>query len=373
MHPRFTPELPETSPNEASHGNPDGTVPSSVEPVDPIRRHLLLGASRTLALAGAGGAASLLPPGVRDALAQSGTVPADWPARPPRFIVPFPPGGPVDTLARHTTAALSEVWGKAVLVDNRAGAGGILGADVASRAPADGLNFFVCAIHHAVLPSLKKQLPYDIRKDFVPVSFGAIFPVILVANPQLPVKTMAELVEYARANPGKLAFGSAGNGGGTHLAGELFKELAGVDLLHVPYKGSAPAMTDVLAGVVQLMFADAPTALPQMRAGKVRALGVATPTPSSLAPDVPPIGNTVKGYEAYSWAGFLAPKDTPEAIVNKVSQDIRKALEDPKVKENLLLAGAEAAPGTPAEFARFLDEEITKWARVVQRAGIQAD
>lgn len=296
-----------------------------------------------------------------------------WPTRPVRFIVPFPPGGPVDTTARAMTAKLSEYWGQPVVIDNRAGAGGILGADIAAHAPADGYNFFVCSIHHSVLPSLKKKLPYDIQKDFVPVSFAALFPVILVANPSLPVKTVPELIAYAKANPEKVSFSSAGTGGGTHLAGELFKDMAGVSLLHVPYKGSAPAMTDLLGGVVQVMFADAPTALPQIRSGRVRPLAVASPRRSALVPELPTIAESVPGYEAYSWAGVVAPTGTPSEIVKKVSADIVRALSDPEVRQRLLEAGAEAMPGTPEQFGAQLQAEIDKWAKVVKAANIQAE
>ena len=320
---------------------------------------------RLLQSAGALLAAAALPHGAARA--------QDWPTKPVRFIVPFPPGGPVDTTARGMTAKLAELWGQPALVDNRAGAGGILGADVAKAAPADGYNFFVCSIHHSVLPSLKKQLPYDITKDFVPVSFGAMFPVILVVHPSLPVKSVPELIAYAKANPGKLSYSSAGVGGGTHLSAELFKSMAGVDLLHVPYKGSAPAMTDLLGGVVHMMFADAPTALPQMRSGRVRPLAVASPQPSALAPELPTIAATVPGYEAYSWAAVVAPAGTPEAIVAKASADIVRALGDPEVKQRLLEAGAEAAPSTPEQFGAQLQAEIDKWARVIESAGIQAE
>ena len=297
-----------------------------------------------------------------------------YPAKPVRFIVPFPPAGPVDTTARGFTQKLSEYWGQQALVENRAGAGGIVGAEAAAKSTPDGYTFFVGSIHHSVLPSLNPKLPYDIQKDFVPVTFAAQFPIILVAHPSVPAKTVQELIAYAKQNPGKLAYGSAGNGGGTHLAGELFKTMAGVDLLHVPFKGSAPAMTDLLGGQVQLMFSDAPTALPHVKSGKVRALGVGSPKRSALVPDVPTIAESgVKGYDAYSWAGVFAPAGTPKEIVAKVNADIVKSLSDPEVKKRLLEAGAEAAPGTPDQFGAFLKAEIAKWAKVVKDANIKAD
>jgi len=297
-----------------------------------------------------------------------------YPGKPVRFIVPFPPGGPVDTTARGFTHKLSEYWGQQALVDNRAGAGGIVGAEIAAKSPADGYTVFVCSIHHSVLPGLKPGLPYDIEKDFVPVTFAAMFPIILVAHPSVPAKTIPELIAYAKKNPGKLAFGSAGTGGGTHLAGELFKAQAGVDLLHVPYKGSAPAMTDLLGGQVQLMFSDAPTALPHLKSGRVRALGVASPKRSSLAPDVPTIAESgVKGYEAYSWAGVVVPAGTPAPIVAKLNADITKALSQPDVKKRLFEEGAEAMPTTPEQFGKMLKAEIAKWTKVVKDANIKAD
>lgn len=297
-----------------------------------------------------------------------------YPTRPVKLIVPFPPGGPVDTTARGITGKLNEAWGQPVIVENRAGAGGIVGADAAAKSPGDGYTVFVCSIHHSVLPSLNARLPYDIEKDFVPVSFGASFPIILVAHESVPVKSVQELVAYAKKNPGKLSFGSAGNGGGTHLAGELFKAQAGVDLLHVPYKGSAPAMSDLLGGQVQLMFSDAPSALPHIKSGRLRPLGVGSPQRSGLAPDIPTIAESgLRGYESYSWAGFVAPAATPRDIVAKLNADIVKALNDPQVKKRLLDAGCEARPTSPEEFGRFLRAEIARYARLVKDANIKAD
>ena len=297
-----------------------------------------------------------------------------YPNRPVKFIVPFPAGGPVDTTGRVVAQKLSEIWGQQGIVDNRAGAGGIIGAEIAAKLPADGYNLFVCSIHHSVLPSLKPKLGYDIGKDFVPVSFGAMFPVVLVAHPDVPVKTVADVIALDKRSPGKLSFGSAGNGGGTHLAGELFNMQAGTHLLHVPYKGSAPAMTDLLGGQVQFMFSDAPTALPQIKAGKVRAIAVASARRSALLPDVPTVAESgLPGYEAYSWAAFMAPAGTPKDIVQRLSVDIGKALSDPQVKQRLHDAGAEAMPSTPEVFDKMLQAEIAKWAKVVRTANIQIE
>ena len=308
-------------------------------------------------------------------LAFAGTAAAQsFPSKPIRFIVPFPPGGPVDAVARIVGLRVSQSTGQPVLVENRAGAGGIVGAELAAKAPADGYTVFVCAIHHSVLPSIHAKLPYDFWRDFVSVGMGATFPIVVVANPSVPVTTLKELIAYAKANPGKLSYGSSGNGGGTHLAGELFKTLAGVDILHVPYKGSAPAMTDVLGGQVQLMFADGPTAVPQVKGGKVKALAVAQSKRSALVPDVPNAGEAgLPGYDAYSWTGFVAPAGTPPDVVQRLNAEIVKALSAPDMREALLTRGAEPHPGTPEEFTSFVRAEMTKWAKVVRQANIKAD
>ena len=304
------------------------------------------------------------------ARAQSGT----YPVRQVKLIVPFPAGGPVDTLGRVTAQKLSELWGQPVVVDNRAGAGGIVGADYAAKQPADGYSVFLCAIHHSVLPSLKPSLPYNIEKDFLPISFGALFPVILVAHPSVKANNVADLIALAKAQPGQISFASSGNGGGTHLAGELFNMHAGTKLLHVPYKGSAPAMNDLLGGQVQLMFSDAPSALPHLKTGRVKALGVASAQRSALFPDVPTMAEQgLSDYEAYSWAGFMVPAGTPKDIVTQLSADIGKLLAQPDIKQRLHQVGAEAMPSTPDQFAKTLRTEITKWGKVVKAGNIQAD
>ena len=318
---------------------------------------------RVLASAGALLAASSLP-----------TRGQDYPARQVTFVVPFPAGGPVDTTAREMAQKISQFWGKPVVIENRGGADGVVGAQAVANAPPDGYTIFICSIHHSVHPSLKAKLPYDVEKAFVPVSFAAMFPIFLVAHSSVPAKNVAELIAYAKQNPGKLSFGSAGTGGGTHLAGELFKSIAGVDLLHVPHRGSAPAMTSLLGGHVQLMFADAPTALPQIEGGKVSALGVASPQRSALAPDLPTVAEAgLAGYEAYSWAGVLAPAGTPPDVVKKLNADIVKALSDPEVKARLQRVGAEAVPTTPDAFGAFFKAEMTKWAKVIKDANIPTE
>ena len=318
------------------------------------------------------GLAPLLPGWLGAAQAQGQA--AGYPNRPVRFIVPFPAGGPVDTTGRGMSVPLAELWKQSTIIDNRAGAGGVVGAELAAKQPGDGYNLFVGAIHHAVMPSLRAKLPYDIERDFLPVSFAASFPVVLVAHPALPVKNVADLIALDKKSPGTLTFGSSGNGGGTHLAGELFNMHAGTKLRHIPYKGSAPAMNDLLGGQVQLMFSDAPTAIQQIKAGRVRPLGVAGLTRSQLFPEIATVAEQgVKDYEAYSWAALFTPKGTPADIVKKISQDVNQVLKQPEIKQRLYEAGAEAKPGTPEQMAAFLRSEIAKWAKVVKAANIQMD
>ena len=297
---------------------------------------------------------------------------ANYPTKPVKFIVPFPPGGPVDTTARAFVPPLGQLWGQSTFIDNRAGGGGIVGAEVAAKQAPDGYGLFVGAIHHSVNPSLHAKLGYDIQKDFVPISFAALFPVFLVVNPSVPAKNVQELIELAKKPDSNLSFASSGNGGGTHLAGELFNMHAGTQLLHIPYKGSAPAMTDVLGGQVAMMFSDAPTAIPHIKTGKVRVLGVASPQRSALMPDVPTIAEQgLPGYEAYSWAALFAPAGTPPDVVAKINADFNKVMRDPEVKQRLYVAGAEADPGTPAQMAQRLQAEMDKWAKVVKAANIK--
>ena len=255
-----------------------------------------------------------------------------------------------------------------------AAAGGIVGAQAAAKAPPDGNHFFFAAIHHAVLPSLKTKLPYDIQKDFVPVGMGARYPIVLVVHPSLPVKSVQELIAYAKANPNKLSYSSAGTGGGTHLAGELFTSLTGVKMQHIPYKGSSPAMQDLVGGQVQLMFADSTSAIPFIKSGRVRALAVGNPEPSVFFPDLPTIASSgVKDYEAYSWSGVVAPKGTPPEAVKQANAQLNKVLKDPQVIETMNKAGQEPVAMTPEEFAAFLDNEIKKWSKTIKSAGIQPE
>jgi len=299
---------------------------------------------------------------------------ATWPGHAVTFIVPFPAGGPVDTTARFTTQPLGQLWSVPTVVDNKSGAGGIVGAQFAAKAEPDGYNFFFASIHHAVLPSLRTNLTYDITTDFVPVGMAAVFPIVLVVNASLPVNSVSELIAYAKQNPGKLSFSSSGTGGGTHLAGELFNAMAGIRIQHVPYRGSAPAMQDLLGGQVQVMFADGPSAVPHLKGGKVRALGVGNPTRSSMLPDVPTIAEAgLPGYEAYSWSGVMAPKGTPPDIVKRMNADMVKVLSDPATAKGMIAAGAEPKPGTPEQFGEFVRDEIVKWRDLIKTANIKLE
>ncbi len=320
---------------------------------------------RVLAGLGAACGAAMLPSWARA---------ATWPGHAVTFIVPFPAGGPVDTTARFTTQPLGQMWSVPTVVDNKSGAGGIVGAQFAAKAEPDGYNFFFASIHHAVLPSLRANLSYDITTDFVPVGMAAVFPIILVVNASLPVNSVSELIAYAKQNPGKLSFSSSGTGGGTHLAGELFNAMAGVRIQHVPYRGSAPAMQDLLGGQVQVMFADGPSAVPHLKGGKIRALGVGNPTRSSMVPDIPTIAESgLPGYEAYSWSGVMAPKGTPPDIVKRINADMVKVLSDAGTAKAMIAAGAEPKPGTPEQFGAFVRDEIVKWRDLIKTANIKLE
>jgi tripartite-type tricarboxylate transporter receptor subunit TctC len=302
---------------------------------------------------------------IRPARAQS-----DFPTKRVTLIVPFPPGGPVDLTARQIGQKISEYWNQAVIIENRPGADAVIGAQAVQRAEPDGHTLLICAIHHSVHPSLKASLPYNFLQDFVPVSGAGIFPIIVCAHPTLPVSNIRELIAYAKANPGKLSYGSAGVGGGTHLSGELFKSMTGTDMLHVAHRGSAPAMNSLLGNHVQLMFSDGPTAVPQVEAKTVKALGI-SPARLSLLPDIPTMEEAgLPGYSAHSWSGVVAPKGTPAAVVEKINAAMVRALKEPDTVDRFAKFGAQPAVQTPAEFGQFLKTETEKWARVIREANI---
>ena len=298
-----------------------------------------------------------------------------FPARTARLVVPFPPGGPLDTTGRAIAQKLTEAWGQSVVVENKPGAGGNIGADLVAKSPADGYTVVMGALStHAVNPSLYSKLPYDAQKDFAPITLVAITPNVLVVNPALPVHSVQELIAYAKANPGKLSFGSGSNGSAGHLAGELFKVDAGVDMVHVPYKGAAPAMQALLAGDTQLMFDNLASAMAQVKAGKLRALAVTTARRSKLAPDLPTMAEAgVAGFDISTWFGLLAPAGTPPDVIARWNADVTKILSAPDMRERLAAQGAEATPDTPADFERFIASELAKYARIVKASGAKVD
>ena len=311
-------------------------------------------------------AAAALPPG---AAADS------FPSKPVKLIVPFPPGGPLDTTGREIAQKLTESWSRSVIIENKPGAGGNIGADFVAKSPPDGYTVVMGALStHAVNPSLYPRMPYDAKKDFAPITLVAITPSVLVVNPSLPVHSVQELIEYAKAHPGKLSFGSGSIGSAGHLAGELFKVDAGVDMVHVPYKGAAPAMQALLAGDTQLMFDNLASAMSQVKAGKLRALAVTTKARSPLAPDLPTMSEAgVPGFDISTWFGLMAPAGTPPDVIAKWNADVTKVLSAPAMRAQLAAQGAEAAPDTPSEFARFIDAELVKYAKIVKASGAKVD
>ncbi len=298
-----------------------------------------------------------------------------YPSKPIRMIVPFPPGGTTDILARAIGAELTKAWGQPVVIENRPGAGGNIGSEAVAKSPGDGYTLLMGTVGtHGINPSLYKKMPYDAVKDFAPVTLVALVPNILVVHPSVPAKSVAELIALAKKQPGKLTYASSGNGTSIHLSGALFESLTGVQMVHVPYKGSAPAVTDLLGGQVNMMFDNMPSALPHVKAGKLRPLGVTSAKRSPAVPDVPTIAEAgVKGYEASSWFGVLAPAGTPKDIVAKLNAEIAKSLGTPEMKEKLSSQGAEPVGNTPEQFGAFIRAEIDKWAKVVKASGATVD
>ena len=322
---------------------------------------------RTLTLA-AGSALGLL------ALASPAAHAQAFPAKAITIVVPFSAGGTTDILARVIGQHMSSDLGQPVIIDNRAGAGGNIGTQLVARAAPDGYTILMGTVGtHAINQSLYPKLPFDPIKDFAPLTRVALVPNLLVANPTQPFKTVKELMAYTKANPGKVTFGSSGNGTSIHLSGELFKQMAGVDIQHVAYKGSAPAVNDLLGNHIAIMFDNMPSAIGHVKAGKLRPLAVTTAKRSPALPDVPTIAEAgVPGYEATSWFGLLAPAKTPAPVVAKLNAAILKALADPDVKKKLQEQGAEPLGETPAQFAAFIDSETVKWGKIVKQSGATA-
>ena len=300
---------------------------------------------------------------------------ASYPGKPIRIVVPFPAGGTTDILARAVGNDMHKAWGQAVVVENRPGAGGNLGSDVVAKAAPDGYTLLVGAVSpQAINVSLYPKMPYDVMRDFAHITLIAAVPNLLEVHPSVPVKTVKELIDLAKSKPGKLSYASSGNGTSIHLSAELFKTMAGVDMLHIPYKGSAPAVTDLLAGQVQLMFDNLPSSIAQVKAGKLRPIAVTTLKRSPALPDVPTIAESgLPGYDASSWFGMHAPAGTPKDIIGKIHAVVTKSLHTPEMMERLSTQGAQPVGNTPEEFTEFLRVEIAKWAKVVKASGARID
>ena len=306
--------------------------------------------------------------------AQSG-----WPNKPVRIVVPFAPGGTTDILARALVPDLSAALGQQFIVDNRAGAGGNVGADIVAKSPGDGYTLLMGTVGtHGINRALYAKLPYDPIKDFVPITLVAAVPNVMVMNAdkarQMGVKNVQDFIRVAKANPGKMNMASSGNGTSIHLAGELFKSMTGTDLLHVPYKGSAPAMTDLLGGQISIMFDNMPSAIQHVRSGKLRPIAVTTAKRSPELPDVPTIAEAgVPGYEAMSWFGMFAPATTPQPVLDKLNAALVKVLNQPDVKKKIAEQGGDVVAETPEQFAAFIKAETAKWGKVVKDSGATVD
>jgi len=339
-------------------------MPRASHSVNSTRRHFSLDALAAAVVLGSGLLATV------PAAAQ-----AAYPNKTITIIVPFSAGGTTDILARIVGQALTTELGQTVVVDNRAGAGGNIGGQAAARAPADGYTLFMGTVGtHAINASLYKKMPFDPVKDFAPLTRVANVPNLLVANPAQPFKNVKELIAYGKAHPGQLNFGSSGNGTSIHLSGELFKTMAKVDMQHVPYKGSAPAMTDLLGNQIAIMFDNMPSAIQHVRSGKLRAIAVTTAKRSPELPDVPTIAEAgVPGYEATSWFGLFAPAGTPPAVISKLNTAVVKVLANSEIKKKINEQGAEVYSETPEQFAAFIQKESVKWGKVVRDSGASLD
>ncbi|WP_256354284.1 MULTISPECIES: tripartite tricarboxylate transporter substrate binding protein [unclassified Variovorax] len=311
------------------------------------------------------------------ALALAGAMPAmaqSYPGKSITIVVPASPGGAIDLAARLIGQKLTEAWGQPVVIDNRAGATGIIGTEFVAKSPPDGHTLALVASSHSINPSMVKKLPYDTLKSFEPVALTHVVPLVLIVSPTLPVKTVKELIAYGKANPGKLSFASSGTGGAPHFSGELFKSMTGLDITHIPYKGSTLAHPDLISGRTSLMFDTVAAANVQIKAGRLRALAVTTAKRSSVLPDVPTMQEAgVPGYETSTWGGLLAPAGTPKATVDKLNAEVDRILTLPDVRKTLIDNGIEPGSGTPQQFATFIASEMVKWAKVAKDAGIQPE
>jgi tripartite-type tricarboxylate transporter receptor subunit TctC len=303
-----------------------------------------------------------------------------WPTKPVRIVVPFAPGGTTDILARAVAPELTRAFGQPFIVDNRAGAGGNVGADLVAKSPGDGYTLLMGTVGtHGINKSLYSKMPFDPQKDFVPITLVAGVPNVMVMNAEkaarLGINNVADFVKYAKAHPGQFSMASSGNGTSIHLAGELFKSQTGIFMTHIPYRGSGPALLDLIGGNVDVMFDNLPSAMPQIKGGKLKAFAVTSAQRSTAMPELPTVeeAGKLKGFEASSWFGLLAPAGTPPDVVNRIQQEVAKALATPAIKEKMLAQGAIPSGNTPQEFAKLIDAEITKWALVVKASGAKVD
>lgn len=298
----------------------------------------------------------------------------EWPSRPVRFIVPYPPGGPTDIMGRIIAQAVQGPLGQPFVVENRAGANGLIGSEQAARAAPDGSTFLVNASAHVIVPHLTPNMPIDVLADFAPVTNIAAVPLWLVVNPALPVRSVAEFIAYARANPGRISYASSSSGGATHLAGELFKQLTGTDMVHVPYRGSGPAVQDLIAGNVHAMFDSVPSSAASARDGRLRALAVTTRNRIAIFPDLPTIAEAgVPGYEISTWYGIWAPARTSPAIIARLQQAVATAARNPETRARFDALGAEPVADSPEDYARFIRAEYDRWGKLVRDARIKLD
>jgi tripartite-type tricarboxylate transporter receptor subunit TctC len=298
---------------------------------------------------------------------------SDYPTRAVRWIVPYPPAGTTDVLARIMAQRLSETLGQPVVVENKPGAGNNIGTELVINSPADGYTMLLVNPANGINASLYKNLSYNFIRDIAPVAGLVRTPNVMVATNNLPVKTVAEFIEYCKANPGKVNMASSGSGTSTHLSGELFKSMTGCNMLHVPYKGSGPALIDLTAGQVQVFFDNLPSSVPYIKGGRIRALAVTSEGVEPSAPDLPTVGATVKGYEATAWFGVGMPKNTPTEVIAKMNAEVNKALADPTMRKRLAELGGVPIAGTPAAFGKVIAAETEKWAKVVQASGAKVE
>ena len=329
-------------------------------PRSSLRRRVVLGLSTLIVLAG------WMP---TLAGAQS-----EYPSRPVTLVVPFPAGGSTDLVARLIGSAMTKHLGQQLVIENRGGAGGNIGSAAVARAEPDGYTILMATVAtHALNPALYKKMPFDPVEDFAPVSLLALIPNVLVVNNDFPAKSVQELIDLLKADPGKYSYASSGNGTPLHLSGELFKSMAGVDMVHVPYKGAGPALVDVMGGHVPIMFDNLPPSLEHIRAGSLRGLGVTTKERAPSIPELPAIAETLPGYETYSWNAFFAPADTPEPIIRKLNEAALAAVKDPEVTAKLKDSSATPVGSTPEELAAHVKAELAKWAPIVKASGAQLD